>query len=305
MRVEPKALDGYAFLDHSLDRVSEARCDEQALVRLRSHPQARLLVISDAGQVPVGPNQESLRWYRPESAEAAPNFLGCWEDQPIFCVPADARTDPRLSEGTWIDLRTAAACLPTPQAGLLAYARALLHWQRRKRFCGVCGAPVALTHAGHRGVCSAEHCAAEYFPRTDPAIIVLVHDGERCLLGRQAQWPERRFSTLAGFVEPGETLEQALQREVCEETGVRVARCQYLASQPWPFPASLMLAFEAYAPAQPIRTGAELSEARWFTPTELRALHEQGALRLPPRISVSHHLIVHWYQNATGLQWSG
>jgi NAD+ diphosphatase len=149
-------------------------------------------------------------------------------------------------------------------------------------------------------VCTNVDCAQQYFPRTDPAIITLVTDGERCLLGRQPGWPERRFSTLAGFVEPGESLEQAVAREVHEETGVRIARCRYFASQPWPFPASLMLGFEADAASHEIACGAEIAEAHWFHHADMPRLVADGELKLPPAMSISYHLIDRWFHARTG-----
>ncbi len=170
------------------------------------------------------------------------------------------------------ELRPLAPLLPPDSASLLAYARALALWKARHRFCGVCGAPNLPTRAGHVMRCTAEGCATEFFPRLDPAIIVLVTDatGERALLGRQASWAKGRYSTIAGFVEPGESLEDAVIREVEEETGVLTGDVEYVASQPWPFPSSLMLGFRAVARTHDItlRDG-ELEDARWFTRAEL------------------------------------
>src|SRR5690606_10135209 len=139
------------------------------------------------------------------------------------------------------DLRSIAGDLPAEEAGLLAYARAMVHWRSMHRYCGRCGARNGVSRGGHAMACSNPACQAQQFPRIDPAIIVLVSDGERALLGRQASWPAGRYSTLAGFVEPGESLEDAVRREVLEETGVTVTSLRYHSSQPWPFPASLML----------------------------------------------------------------
>src|SRR5256714_8255556 len=157
------------------------------------------------------------------------------------------------------ELRPLAPLLAADEAGLLAYARAMAIWRVRHRHCGVCGAGTIATRAGHILVCSNAACAQELFPRIDPAIIVLVTDGERALLGRQANWPPGRYSTIAGFVEPGESLEDAVLREVFEETGVNVTNPRYDSSQPWPFPSSLMIGFQAQAErGSPIRTGDEL-----------------------------------------------
>ncbi len=168
-----------------------------------------------------------------------------------------------------VDLRTAAATWPARDAAAFAQARALQGWRRRHRFCGTCGGEVAMRRAGWLGRCQA--CGLDHYPRTDPAVIVAVSDGARLLLGRQSSWPARRYSVIAGFVEPGESLEQAVAREVLEETGLHVRRCRYLASQPWPFPGALMLGFSAEAePAEP-QVGIELEDARWFDAAQIRA----------------------------------
>ena len=174
------------------------------------------------------------------------------------CAPADALTDlPPLT----LDLRSAGASLPAFDAGLFAYARGLAHWQRQNRFCSACGAALAFEAGGHRARCTNPQCGIAHFPRTDPAVIMIVSDGARCLLGRGPKWPERRYSTLAGFVEPGETLEDAVRREVFEEAGVRVGECDYHSSQPWPFPASIMLGFTAHAEDAKITLGSILPSA--------------------------------------------
>jgi NAD+ diphosphatase len=191
------------------------------------------------------------------------------------------------------ELRPLAPQLPPDSASLLAYARALTLWKARHRHCGVCGSPNQPARAGHVMRCSRPGCGTESFPRLDPAIIVLVTDepGERALLGRQSSWPPGRYSTIAGFVEPGESLEDAVIREVEEETGVTVGAVEYVASQPWPFPASLMLGFRAVARTQDIslRDG-ELEDARWFTRTELASGHPS----LPPAGAISALLIDAW-----------
>ena len=190
---------------------------------------------------------------------------------------------------------------------MFAQARALQHWRSRHRYCGVCGGEVALARGGWQGACT--RCAAEHYPRTDPAVIVAVSDGERLLLGRQKAWPARRYSVIAGFVEPGESLEQTVAREVMEETGVRVRRCRYLASQPWPFPGALMLGFIADAePSEPC-VGDELEEARWFSADEIRVAqardaHANGSVAngsaddggplLAARMSIARWLIEQW-----------
>jgi len=201
-------------------------------------------------------------------------------------VPAEL---PRNS--SFEELRPLSPLMRGDEAGLLAYARALSIWRARQRYCGACGAATIPQRAGHCMRCSKEGCAQEFFPRLDPAIIVLVTDGERALLGRQATWPPRRYSTIAGFVEPGESLEDAVAREVMEETCVQVTGTRYDSSQPWPFPASIMLGFRAWArPQSAARCTGELEDARWFSREEIRA----GAALLPPAHSISHRLIATW-----------
>ncbi len=213
----------------------------------------------------------------------------------VEIAPADS---PALPPGArFEELRVVANLLPPQQAGLLAYARGLSIWRARHRFCGICGARLRPQRAGHALRCSAIDCAQEVFPRLDPAIIVLVSDGARALLGRQADWPAGRYSTIAGFVEPGESLEDAVVREVAEETGVAVHDIRYHSSQPWPFPASLMLGFQARcAPHAAICVGGELEDVRWFTRAELSA----GAAGLPPSHSISYRLISAWLADPSG-----
>jgi NAD+ diphosphatase len=196
-----------------------------------------------------------------------------------------------LPEGS-SDLRAVAANWPALEAAICAQGRALLRWQKRSRYCGECGTANALIRGGFEARCPG--CGGERYPRTDPAIIVAVSDGERLLLGRQSSWPEKRYSVLAGFLEPGESLEQAVAREVMEEAGVCIDDCEYLASQPWPFPSSLMLGFRARAAAQPLRFGGELEDARWFTAAEIRAQVAAGELQVSPRLSISRWLIDDW-----------
>jgi NAD+ diphosphatase len=231
-----------------------------------------------------------------------PVLLGSFDDATYFAV-AVAQPEPvldRLAHGNarFEDLRLAGAQLPAQQAGVLAYARAMLHWRGRHRFCGACGAPTQPASAGHVQRCTAADCGIDHFPRLDPAIIVLVTDGERALLGRQAAWPAGRYSTIAGFVEPGESLEDAVAREVLEETGVAVVDAEYHSSQPWPFPSSLMIGYLARADAAEVpRADEELEDVRWFTREEIAAGHPG----LPPPQSVSYRLIEQWYDSAASV----
>jgi NAD+ diphosphatase len=216
-------------------------------------------------------------------------LLGWFSGQRCVLVdldPAAASTGPGES---FSELRPLTSELPAAEAALLGYARALNIWRTNHLYCGRCGARTFAIRAGHARLCTT--CDQETFPRIDPAIIVLVHDGQRALLGRQASWPPNRYSTIAGFVEPGETLEDAVRREVGEETGVHIHTIDYHSSQPWPFPASLMLGFQAHGDyAVPVLHDGELEDARWFTSDELRS----GAVLLPPRETISRRLIESW-----------
>jgi NAD+ diphosphatase len=226
-------------------------------------------------------------------------LLGRFGDTNYFAYEIESAEQPPVLPGTrFEDLRVVASVLPIDDAGLLGYARALVSWRRRHRFCGACGSKTESARSGHVLVCTNPACRHEQFPRIDPAIIVLVSDGERALLGRQASWPIGRYSTIAGFVEPGESLEDAVAREVFEETGIRVDAVEYHSSQPWPFPASLMLGFTAHALTTEIRLqDQELEDARWFSRADLAA---QGTL-LPPRQSISYRLIEHWFDAASAV----
>ena len=225
-------------------------------------------------------------------------LLGRYEGDPCFALDIESAEPPPLRPGTrFADLRAIASQLPPDEAGLLAYARALASWRRRNRFCGNCGAPTTSVRGGNVLACSSGACGHEHFPRIDPAIIVLVSDGDRALLGRQAAWPPGRFSTIAGFVEPGESLEDAVTREVLEETGIEVDAIEYHSSQPWPFPASLMLGFTAQAVSREVRLNdRELEEARWFTRADLAG----GGVLFPSNQSISYRLIEHWFDAGGG-----
>jgi NAD+ diphosphatase len=206
---------------------------------------------------------------------------------------SEPATEPEWLPGArFEELRPLANNLPPEEGGLLAYARAMAIWRSRHRFCGTCASPLVAQRAGH--VMHCPNCGVESFPRIDPAIIVLVADGDRALLGRQASWPAGRYSTIAGFVEPGESLEDAVAREVLEETAVHVKNVNYHSSQPWPFPSSLMVGFHATADSrQPVRVDGELQDARWFTRDELLA-HPPI---LPPSQSISYRLITTWLRH--------
>jgi NAD+ diphosphatase len=222
-------------------------------------------------------------------------LLGEFHERVVFAVAVAGETAPALASGAELhDLRLIAGELPVEEAALLAYARAMVHWREHNRYCGRCSLPMVAVQGGHVMQCSNPTCAHQQFPRLDPAVIVLVTDGERALLGRQPAWPPGRYSTVAGFVEPGESLEDAVAREVREETGVVVDEVVYQSSQPWPFPSSLMLGFTARARLTDIElSDEELEDARWFTRAQLAA----GEIALPTTHSISFRLIEDWYDS--------
>ena len=198
--------------------------------------------------------------------------------------------------GAFRDLRAVGLAIDPQNGAILAYARAMVYWERRHRFCGDCGHPTQSTEGGFVRTCTNSACTKQIFPRTDPAIIVLVQSGERCLLARQSSWPEGRYSVIAGFVEPGESLEDAVKREVMEESGIEVGEIYYHSSQPWPFPSSLMLGFMAHATTTQFNLiDDELEEARWVTRSEIVQEIRDGMLRLPPGLSISRRLIESWF----------
>jgi NAD+ diphosphatase len=206
------------------------------------------------------------------------------------------REEPDPPAGTrWVGLREVGALLGDTDTGLLTSAVALSYWHAGHPRCSRCGEPTDVVQAGWARVCPA--CTAEHYPRTDGAVIMLIADDEdRILLGRQTGWPERRYSCLAGFVEPGESLEAAVRREVAEETGVLVGKVTYLGSQPWPFPASLMVGFRGRALSTEVTVdGDELAEAGWWSRERFTRDVAGGDLRLPPAVSIARRLIEDWY----------
>lgn len=219
--------------------------------------------------------------------------------QGAACVQLDAPGEPAaLPDGTVLEeLRPLFGALSAEDTVILTCARAFSVWRARQLHCGVCGSPTEPRQAGHALRCTSSTCGADFFPRIDPAVIVIVHDGQKALLGRQASWPKGRYSALAGFLEPGESLEDAVVREVAEETGIQVTGVRYFASQPWPFPGSVMVGFHAEACQGPVRLDEELEDARWFSAEEIASA--PGAL-LPAPYTIARRLIDAWYLKVTG-----
>jgi NAD+ diphosphatase len=277
------------FSGPALDRAPLLRRRADWLEARRADPRAGAVLMSEEG---VWTDAGRLVLEAP-SAEAV--FLGLMDGSPLFAEWVEGARPPR---GRPAGLREAATELPAADAALAAYAGSLLAWHRRHRFCANCGAPTEPRDGGHERVCPS--CEAHHFPRTDPVVIVRVSDGgDGLLLGRQARWPEGRFSLLAGYVEPGETLEEAVRREVLEESGVGLDSVTYLASQPWPFPSSLMLGFSALAErGDPSPRDDELADVRWFEREEIeRAARGEGPLMLAPPYSIARRLIDAWLRS--------
>lgn len=237
-------------------------------------------------------------------AEREALFLGVAQGVPYFAARMPEQIDIASGEGVWSDLRSAGTALTATDSGLLVAAVALDNWHSHHPRCARCGGVTQIGQAGWQRICAA--CVAEFYPRTDPAVIMLVvDDDDRALLGRRIDWQPEWFSTLAGFVEAGESAEAAVRREVAEEAGVAVGEVTYLGSQPWPFPWSLMLGYHAHATATEVQVdGAEIVEARWFSRAELGAACDAGTLAVPPAVSIARKLIERWYGSEIPGEWS-
>lgn len=285
----------------ALDRDHVARPTEGLLDTLWADPTTRVIAILDGQALLQSPDRLAL--LKPEALARPPLtvYLGrtveATADLPVgtALVAAALEDASHLAEAEWVDLRFAGARLTDLDAGVFTQALGILNWHSNHRFSPRTGEATTITHAGwvRRDPVTGE----EVFPRTDPAVIVAVQDGdERILLGANALWESNRFSLLAGFVEPGESLEAAVVREIEEESGVRVRDPRYLGSQPWPFPASLMLGFEAFTDNPVSRPdGEEITALRWFHRDEMTELAASGEIRLPPSTSIARAVIEHWY----------
>ena len=280
-----------------LDRVSARRADTAWIETLLHHPASRFTAIW-RGQSLIGPGPSALLLPGPAPLAAHHPWalLGLLDGQAVFVVDLGALDSPldglAADAGGFAELRATAAALDPAEASLLAHARGLMLWRARHRHCGICGAPTRPSEAGTRVVCTG--CGSEHFARTDPAVIMLVTSGERALLGHARRFAGPMYSTLAGFVEPGESLEEAVAREVREEAGIEVDQVVYHSSQPWPFPASLMVGFHARALSEAITIDVEeLTDARWFSRAELRDPGRVG-IELPGPISIARRLIDDW-----------
>jgi NAD+ diphosphatase len=285
-----------AFSGGGLDRMGPRRTDEAWLAERSADPGSRVVISTNEGVLVDGDWAPVMVAVSELPAGTETVLLGVNGDGAAV-FGADPGPEPATAlrpAASLVGLRDVAAMSALADANLLAHATGLLNWHRRHRFCANCGHATESGEAGYVRTCP--NCGAQHHPRTDPVVITLVHDGERVLLGRNANWPERRFSCLAGFVEPGESLEEAVEREVGEEAGITVSDVRYVSSQPWPFPASLMLGFEArYAAGDPHPHDRELQAVEWFTADELRrAAAGEGDIGIPPPLAIARRLMDGW-----------
>ena len=318
-------LPPHTFAGNPLDRAANTRREPEELKRLIDLPESCFLPLWNLRALVTSDDASRLAWQPLDdlTAFAGENpdfvFLGLQEDSsedggPRFAAGIKGEEDPATNgvmagRGTFEEARPLASRLPAHEAAILAQARALVDWHDRHGFCAVCGAPTKLGEAGYQRACQSEACKALHFPRTDPVVIMLITWGERCLLGRNSRFPTRkRYSALAGFVEPGESIEEAVRREVFEEAGIAVGRVSYHSSQPWPFPSTLMIGCVGEAESEEINVDpAELQDALWLTREDLRSCFESsdhlsadGSLEIPTPDAIAHHLIKSWvYGSAT------
>jgi NAD+ diphosphatase len=304
----PRPALGYVA--NPLDRLSQRRPDTEYVAALTSDRAARAYAVSGElillkktpnGLDPLFTLDETRALAKPVETV----FLGLVDDGSRFGIslePAGAEALKARPDLHVTDLRSLAVQGLTDAQHLsaIAQAKAMLHWHARHRFCANCGAATAVVQAGWRRDCA--HCNAQHFPRTDPVVIMLVISGDRCLLGRQSRFAPGMWSCLAGFVEPGESIEQAVRRETLEESGIACGRVAYFASQPWPFPMSLMIGCHADALSSDITVDrSELEDARWFERDEVIAMllrRHSGGLTTPPPVAIAHHIIRAWVEPA-------
>lgn len=301
------------FTGSNLDRASHRRCDGEWIAAQLRHPRTLIHPMWRLQPFAIGAEGDAL-----EPAFVAPGlceelagqgspcvFLGLDHDRAVFAFdisPAEApeTNGPLAGLGRFHELRGSAARYRDADLAMLGQAKALIDWHQRHGFCPRCGLPTQLMDAGYRRLCT--NCGAEHFPRTDPVVIMLATRDESCLVGRGRQFPGIMYSALAGFIEPGETIEEAVRREIFEEAGIRIGHVRYFTSQPWPFPSSLMIGCFAEALDSVIRIDeTELADARWVDRATARALLAGEAIdgiRLPPRIAIAHHLVKAWVEGA-------
>ena len=283
------------FGTDKLDRASHLRERRAQLEDMKLTHDAKYIPVYNGRHIYMDEHVSFYRRSNPFDCEYE-CFLGLVGDQMWYSCPLNEEQAIKLEKEvgkSFASLRRYALKLDDELAHIALYSRGLDLWQRNRQFCPKCGTKNRLSWAGHRMICQNNH---EQFPHIEPAIIVLVTYGNKCLLGRKAEWPTYAYSTLAGFVEPGETIEESVKREIEEESNIRVTNVQYFGSQPWPFPASLMLAFTAEAKNEDIKLDDELEDVQWFTRKQLQEMMKEGYITIAPRYTVAHNLIVKWLE---------
>jgi len=297
----------HVFAGNPLDRGEAERRDPDWLAAAFRDPSSRVLPLHRLNALIEGRDEARLVWLSPAELarldiDAQPIFLGLADDIAHFALDISALADPNHElnldeQSRFEDARAAAMQLPIADTGMLSHARAQLDWHHRHGFCSACGARTAMARGGHVRKCS--DCGAEHFPRTDPVAIMLISDGERCLLGQSQGRLARSgmYSALAGFIDQGESIEEAVRREVREEAGVAVGEVRYHSSQPWPFPSSLMIGCHGRAESTAITIDeTEMADVRWFERREIAAAlaGEHPTIRVPGALAIAHHLIKAW-----------
>lgn len=296
------------FSGNRLDRAGDRRNDPRWIAAQEDNPDAVALVLWEGRPLIEDHGDEPrLAWLSmPHAMDLTRDrraFLGLWKDAPVFAVEFEGASDPAagpvMGLGGFHEMRAAAAFLPGHEAAMAGAAKSLFDWRRRHGFCAACGTETLDAGGGWRRTCPA--CRAEHFPRVDPVVIMLPTFGDHCLLGRGAGWPEGRMSALAGFMEPGESIEEACAREVAEESGLEVTAVRYHSSQPWPFPSQLMIGLiceVSHDRAAPDQT--ELAEVAWLTRAEAKACLEgrHPGVMSPPPIAIARTLLEAWVEEA-------
>jgi NAD+ diphosphatase len=299
------------FTGNPLNRASEKRTDSAWVDAKRRDPSSLIMPVWRLQPFLIGEQKNGqpaeLGMFRPGlcetmAAAGAPSiFLGLEGERALFALDVSAANDPENSGplagfGRFTEARASAMALPMKDAAIMGQAKAMIDWHNRHGFCPNCGAPTALADAGYRRHCDA--CNTDHFPRTDPVVIMLGIHGDACLVGRNKRFPSNFYSALAGFMEPGETIEEAVRRELMEEVNLKVGHVRYVATQPWPFPSSLMIGCLAEAESRDFKPdGEEISDARWLTRDDAKRLLDGERfpdIAVPPSIAIAHHLIKAW-----------
>lgn len=283
--------DSIYFTRTELDRCANMRDQKQRLKQLKKFKPCHYVPVFLGNHLYLKGEDNFFHSNQPIGSSKDETFLGVLNDELWFSCSikeSEARALEEKHQASFQSLRQYALALDDDQGHIALYSRGMDLWHRRRIYCSICGTPNKAASSGHKMVCENGH---EQFPHIEPAVIVLVSNGDKCLLGRKHSWPPNVYSTLAGFVEPGESIEDAVHREVYEESNIRLKNLQYFGSQPWPFPSSLMVAFKAEARSDDIRLDDEMEDVRWFHKDDLINWVKQGSIILSPRFSVANSLI--------------